>query len=129
MAFCTFFGTVEISTEEKRIPAVFYQTEAGNEPVREWLKSLAREDRYLIGTDIKTVEFGWPLGMPTCRPMGNGLFEVRTNLPQGRTARVLFCIYHNQMVLLHGFIKKTQKTLKKDLELASDRKRKLEEFE
>ncbi|WP_250126363.1 type II toxin-antitoxin system RelE/ParE family toxin [Chroococcidiopsis sp. CCMEE 29] len=114
--------------EEKRIPAVFYKTEASNEPVREWLKSLDKEDRYLIGSDIKTVEFGWPVGMPTCRPMGDGLFEVRTNLPRGRTARVLFCIYDNQMVLLHGFIKKTQKTPKKDLELASDRKRKLEEF-
>jgi len=89
---------------------------------------LDKEDRYLIGSDIKTVEFGWPVGMPTCRPMGDGLFEVRTNLPRGRTARVLFCIYDNQMVLLHGFIKKTQKTPKKDLELASDRKRKLEEF-
>lgn len=95
--------------EEKRIPAVFYKTEASNEPVREWLKSLDKEDRYLIGSDIKTVEFGWPVGMPTCRPMGDGLFEVRTNLPRGRTARVLFCIYDNQMVLLHGFIKKPKK--------------------
>lgn len=111
---------------EKRISAVFYQTEAGTEPVREWLKGLDREDRYLIGTDIKTVEFGWPIGMPTCRPMGGGLFEVRTQLPQGRIARVLFCIYESRMVLLHSFIKKTQKTLKKDLDLALDRKRKLE---
>jgi phage-related protein len=114
---------------DKKIPAIFYQTEAGAEPVRDWLKDLDRSERYLIGTDIKTVEFGWPIGMPTCRSMGDGLFEVRTNLPQGRTARVLFCIYSGKMVLLHGFIKKTQKTPKKDLDLAKDRKRKLSELE
>jgi phage-related protein len=111
---------------EKRIPAIFYRNEVGTEPVRNWLKALNKEERYLIGTDIKTVEFGWPIGMPTCRPMGGGLFEVRTNLPQGRIARVLFCIYDSRLVLLHGFIKKTQKTPKKDLDLALYRKRKLE---
>ena len=110
----------------KRIPASFYKTEAGAEPVREWLKSLGHSERFLIGSDIKTVEYGWPVGMPTSRPMGNGLFEVRTNLPLGRISRVLFCIYENRMVLLHGFIKKTQKTPKQDLDLALDRKRKLE---
>ena len=84
---------------EKRIRAIFYRNEAGTEPVRDWLKALNKEERYLIGTDIKTVEFGWPIGMPTCRPMGGGLFEVRTNLPQGRIARVLFCIYDGSCVL------------------------------
>lgn len=110
----------------KRIPASFYKTEAGNEPVRDWLKGLEQKDRYAIGTDIKVVEYGWPIGMPTCRPMRNGIFEIRTNLPQGRIARVLFCVYENRMVLLHGFIKKTQKTSKPDLDLALDRKRRLE---
>ncbi|WYL99767.1 MAG: type II toxin-antitoxin system RelE/ParE family toxin [Gloeotrichia echinulata DVL01] len=111
---------------DKRVPADFYKNENGTEPVRDWLKDLEREDRYLIGADIKTVEFGWPIGMPTCRPMGGGLFEVRTSLPQGRIARVLFCIYEGRMVLLHGFIKKTQKTPKKELNLALDRKQILE---
>ncbi len=111
---------------DKRIPAIFYKTEAGTEPVRDWLKALEQEDRYLIGTDIKVVEYGWPIGMPTIRPIGSGLFEVRTNLPQGRIARVLFCIYESRMVLLHAFIKKTQKTPKKDLDLALNRKRNLE---
>ncbi len=111
---------------EKRIPATFYRTEAGNEPVRDWLKALEQKERFLIGTDIKTVEFGWPVGMPTCRPIGNGLFEVRTALSSDRIARVLFCIYKGRMVLLHGFIKKTQKTPKQDLDLALERKRKLE---
>lgn len=90
------------------------------------VKSLDQEERRLIGTDIKTVEFGWPIGMPTCRPMGDGLFEIRTNLPQNRTARVLFCIYQEEMILLHGFMKKSQKTPKKEMDLALERKQKLE---
>ena len=76
----------------------------------------------MIGADIKTVEFGWPIGMPTCRPMGDGLFEVRTNLPQNKIARVLFCFYEGKMILLHGFIKKSQKTPKQQLNLACERK-------
>lgn len=112
--------------EDKRIPEKFYRTEAGNEPVREWLKQLAPESRKVIGIDIKTVEYGWPIGMPTCRSMGKGLHEVRSNLPDGTIARVLFYIYQEHMVLLHGFIKKTQKTPKQDLDLALTRKKNLE---
>ncbi|MBB4212438.1 phage-related protein [Rhodothalassium salexigens DSM 2132] len=105
---------------EKRIPAVFYRTGKGSEPVREWLKGLDREDRRVIGEDIKTVEFGWPVGMPVCRPISShkGIWEVRSSLPKGRIARVLFCIAEGQMVLLHGFVKKSQKTPKPDLDLA-----------
>jgi len=112
--------------ERKRIPARFYRTDSGGEPVREWLKSLDKQDRFLIGTDIKTVEYGWPTGMPVCRPMGKGLYEVRTSLPGNRIARVLFCIASGEMVLLHGFMKKSTKTPKSDLDLAIDRKQKLE---
>ncbi len=103
----------------KRIHAYFFRTAAGGEPVREWLKSLPTpEDRKRIGIDIMTVEFGWPIGMPTCRPLKNGLFEVRTNLSNGCIARVLFYIdRRGQMVLLHGFIKKTQKTPSYDLDI------------
>lgn len=115
-----------MSELRKRIPAHFYQTESGGEPVREWLKSMDKQDRFLIGTDIKTVEFGWPVGMPVCRPMGKGLFEVRTSLPTDRIARVLFCIGEDRMVLLHGFIKKSRKTPKSDLDLARTRRRTLE---
>lgn len=110
----------------KRLQAVFFRTGKGVEPVRDWLKELEKEDRLAIGTDIKTIEFGWPIGMPTCRPMGNGLFEVRTNL-QNRIARVLFSVSDGKMVLLHGFIKKDQKTPKADLALARRRKSQLEE--
>ena len=111
---------------DKRVPAEFYRNENGTEPVRDWLKSLSKEERFLIGADIKTVEFGWPIGMPTCRPMGDGLFEVRTNLPQNKIARVLFCFYAGKMILLHGFIKKSQKTPKQQLNLALERKHTLE---
>ncbi|MEL6855808.1 MAG: type II toxin-antitoxin system RelE/ParE family toxin [Cyanobacteria bacterium J06607_13] len=83
-------------------------------------------DRKTIGVDIKTVEFGWPSGMPTCRTMGKGLYEVRSSPASGKIARVLFCIHKGQMVLLHGFIKKSQKTPKQELDLALDRKRKVE---
>jgi phage-related protein len=104
----------------KRIEVIFFRTDAGGEPVREWLRSLTPiEDRKQIGVDIKTVKFGWPIGMPVCRPLGDGLCEVRSSLSQNRIARVLFYIdAKGRMVLLHGFIKKTQKTPPADLELA-----------
>ena len=105
----------------KQLPAAFYQSSSGREPVREWLKALALEDRKIIGEDIKDVEFSWPIGMPLCRPLGKGLWEVRSDLTQGRIARVLFCIHDGRMVLLHSFIKKTQKTPGADLELAIKR--------
>lgn len=77
------------------------------------------EDRKRIGEDIKTVEFGWPIGMPVCRPLVAGIYEVRTRLSQNRIARILFYIDRKgRMVLLHGFIKKTPKTPKEDLDLA-----------
>lgn len=111
----------------KRISAIFYRTEAGNEPVREWLKELSREDRKRIGADILTVELGWPIGMPVCRPLGGGLQEVRSSLGQNRIARVIFYVDRTgRMVLLHGFIKKTQKTPEDDLRLAESNRRKHE---
>jgi len=83
----------------------------------------APEDRRAIGEDIKTVEFGWPIGMPACSPLGDGLHEVRTNLSRNRIARVFFYIDGNQrLVLLHGIVKKTQTTPKADLELARQNK-------
>ncbi len=108
------------------IPARFYATPNGSEPVREWLKEMYRDDRRVIGADISTVEYGWPIGMPTCRPLGDGLWEVRSSLLGGRTARVIFALNGGLMVLLHGFIKTTQKTPKGDLELARKRKKELE---
>ncbi len=112
---------------DKRLPAVFYRSETGKEPVRDWIKSdqLSAEDRRRIGEDIKTVEFGWPVGMPTCRALGGGLWEIRTSL-RDRIVRVLFCVHGGRMVLLHGFIKKTQRAPAADIALAAQRKRRLE---
>ena len=107
----------------KRLPAVFYALPTGSEPVREWLRGLDRADRKIIGEDIKDVEFAWPIGMPLCRALGQGLWEVRSDLPQGRIARMLFCVQAGRMVLLHGFIKKTQKTPASALQLALRRKK------
>jgi phage-related protein len=112
--------------EVKRLPARFFRTDNAKEPVRDWLKQLDPLDRKTVGIALKTVEYGWPIGMPTCRAMGKGLYEVRSNLPTGKIARVLFCIYEGQMVLLHGFVKKTLKTPKQDLNLALTRKKQLE---
>ena len=109
----------EREQQGKRVPAIFFRTEAGGEPVRDWLKGLSPDDRKRIGEDIKTVEFGWPIGMPVCRPLGGAIYEVRTSLTQNRIARVLFYIdKKGRMVLLHGFIKKTQRTPGEDLQLA-----------
>jgi phage-related protein len=99
---------------------VFYRTEAGNEPVRQWLKSLARTDCKTIGEDIKTAQYGWPLGMPLIRRLESGLWEVRSHIAQG-VARVIFTVGEGTMVLLHGFIKKSQKTAPTDLRTARQR--------
>lgn len=107
----------------KRLPARFFALESGRMPVRDWLLDLPEEERKIIGDDIRVAEFGWPVGMPLCRPMGQGLWEVRTNLPGKKIARVLFCDHAGEMILLHGFIKKTRKTPKSDLDLALKRKR------
>ena len=110
-----------MSDELKRCPAVFFRTRAGGEPVREWLQGLKKEDRKRIGEDIKTAEYGWLIGMPLCRPMGGGLWEVRVSLDENRIARILFCIVDEHLVLLHGFIKKTPKTPVHELKLAQQR--------
>ena len=107
----------------KRLPASFYRSDSGREPVREWLKGLEPEDRKTIGEDIKDVEFSWPIGMPLVGSLGRELWEVRSSLPHGRIARVIFCLERDLMVLLHGFIKKTGKTPQHDIDLALKRKK------
>ena len=105
---------------------VFYRLAGGREPVRDWLKRLSRLERKCIGEDIKTVQFGWPLGMPLVRRLELELWEVRSN-PKNRIARVIFTLYDDQIVLLHAFIKKTKRTPKDDLALARRRRRQLEQ--
>ncbi len=108
---------------KKILQAVFYRLLTGKEPVRDWLLALEKLDRKTIGEDIATLEFSWPIGKPKCSPMKgiSGLFEVRSNISDGCIARIVFVIIGSQMVLLHGFIKKSQKTPKKDLNLAIKR--------
>ncbi len=103
------------------IPAYFYRTTGGAEPVIDWLRSLPPEDRRAIGTDLATVQFGWPIGMPLCRALGGGLWEVRSTLPSRRIARLLFFVDDGRIGVVHGFIKKTQKTPENDLEIARKR--------
>ncbi len=105
---------------------VFYSTNSGNEPVREWLKDLPKEDRRVVGFDIKTVQYGYPIGMPLTRVLHgtNGLEEIHCNLSNG-IARIIFCVEDNTIILLHAFIKKTQKTPQKDLDIAIKRYKEL----
>jgi phage-related protein len=103
------------------IPVVFYRTSTGVEPVRDWLKNLPDSDRRSIGLDLATVQVGWPLGLPLCRALGDGLWEVRSSLPSRRIARVLFCVHEGRIGIVHGFIKKTPQTPKADMELARKR--------
>ena len=108
------------------IPVVFHRTAAGGEPGLDWLRSLPAEDRRAIGADLATVQLGWPIGMPLCRPLGGGLWEVRSTLPSRRIARVLFFVHEGRIGVVHGFIKKTQKAPAEDLELARRRMKEMQ---
>ena len=112
-------------TAGKHVSAAFYASAAGKEPVREWLKDLPLADRKVLGEDIAAVEFTWPVGMPLVRPMKQGLWELRSSLAGNRIARILFCVTDGRMVLLHGFIKKSQKTPVEELALARKRQKEI----
>ena len=104
----------------KRLPAKFFRSANGVEPVKDWLKTLNREDCRIIGSDIKDVEFSFPIGLPLCRSLSGykDLWEVRSTITEGKIARVIFYISNGEMILLHGFVKKSQKTPKKEIDLA-----------
>lgn len=106
-------------------PADLLPTWKGTDPVREWLKELPEADRHLVGKEPLRAQWRWPVGMPLCQPMGGGLWEIRTDLPTKRTARVLLCLCHEHLVALHGFIKKTRATPDEDLALARRRQKEL----
>lgn len=110
----------------RKTPVVFYRTRVGAEIVRDWLRGLDEADRHAVGMDLMRVQYRWPVGMPLCRALGDGLWEVRSSLPSNRIARVLFCVQQGRILALHGFIKKTQKTPDEDLALARRRKREFE---
>ena len=113
--------------QPQKISLTVFRTAAGTEPVREWLKDLDEHDRHTIGLDLMRVQWRWPVGMPLCRPMGQGLWEVRIDLPSRRIARVLFCAYSGQLVILNGFIKKTRRTPDNELAVARKRQKELEQ--
>jgi phage-related protein len=95
---------------QQKTPLIFFRADGGTEPVREWLKDLPPEDRREVGKDLMRAQWRWPVGMPLCRAMGDGLWEVRTDLPSHRIARVLLAVDDGVLVALHAFVKKTQKT-------------------
>jgi phage-related protein len=111
---------------ERPLLVVFFKTDAGNDPVREWLKSMPKEDRHSIGEDLLTVQHGWPVGKPLVDHLGEGLWELRSRL-KNRIARALFIVVGNEIVVLHGFIKQTRKTPVHEMDLARRRKRQYEQ--
>jgi phage-related protein len=107
---------------DRPLKVVFFKTDASNEPVREWLKAMSKEDCKVIGTDILTVQYAWPVGKPLVDNLGDGIWEVRSRL-DNRIARTLFALVDQEIVLLHGFIKKQQKTPSDELDLAKKRRK------
>lgn len=112
----------ERMSNEPILTVVFFRTELGREPVREWLRDLDAEERKVVGEDVKLVQFRWPLGMPLVRKIETDLWEVRTHLSSGRIVRIFFTVKGQQMALLHSIVKKSQKTPERDLKLARSRK-------
>jgi len=121
LADCIRIGTIGFVAAKRPLPVIFYRTASGNEPVREWLKRLPSDERKLIGEDLQVLQYRWPLGMPLVDSLGDGLWEVRSRLPT-RIARTLFFVHHEEIILLHGFIKKMQKTPTEERALALKRK-------
>ena len=115
--------------QPEAIPVIFYKEDgSGNEPVKKWISSLTKEDKREIGNDLRTVQIGWPLGMPLVRSLGGGLWEVRSKIRDG-IARVIFILEQGEIVLLHGFVKKTQKIPREELDLARKRAKKYKHSE
>jgi phage-related protein len=115
-----------MAEQPQKVPVVFYSTASGNEVVRDWLRILPAEERNLIGQDLMRVQFRWPVGMPLCRSLRKGIWELRCSLPGNRIARVLFAFVDERLVALHGFVKKTRKLPDEDLRLAIKRKAEFE---
>ena len=104
-----------------RIPVVFWRSTTGREPVRAWLKGLPHDDRRAIGFDLAKLQIGWPVGMPLSRSLGDGLWELRSTMPSSRIARIIFTFSEGTIVLLNGFVKKSQKAPASELALARNR--------
>ena len=105
---------------DEPLKAAFYETEQGNQPCRDYLMSLSKDDRREVGADVFAVQKGFPMGLPLCRKMGVDIWEVRSNIEDG-ISRVFFTIDDDTMVLLHGFTKKSQKTPQNEIDTAENR--------
>ena len=111
--------------QPKSFPLSFWASSLGNEPTREWFRDLPEPDRTALGRDLRRIQFGWPIGMPLVKSLGSGLWELRTSLPSKREARVMFCVNDETIIVLHGFIKKTQKTPDSEMKVAVKRMKEL----
>ena len=109
----------------RKVPLIFFRSGRGRNRYGEWLKALPEAERQVVGKDLLRAQWRWPVGMPLCRPMGNGLWKIRTDLPTKLAARVMLCLYREHLVALHGFIKKTRATPDEDLALARKRQKEL----
>ena len=107
----------------------YFGDQTNREPVREWLNGLSRDDKRIIGRDIAKVQYGWPVGLPLCRPLSGGLWEVRATLPSNRQARIFFGFHDGMLIALHAIMKKTQKTPTDDLALARRRFKELQSWQ
>ena len=116
---------IRIVSNLRPLPLQFWRSNSGREPTRDWFRQLDRNDRIAVGNDLRRLQFGWPIGMPLVRPLGGGLWELRSTLPSKREARVMFAVDSGRIAVLHGFIKKTQKTPPADLALARKRLKEL----
>jgi phage-related protein len=103
---------------------IFYKEDSGREPVIEWLNRLDKQERIKIGEDLQTLQYRWPLGMPLVKPLGKGLWELRTKL-SNRIARIIFVVQDSYIIILNGFIKKTEKTPLREIEIAQTRLKKI----
>jgi phage-related protein len=117
-----------VSDRLEPIALVFWRSSSGREPVRGWLNELPREDKRSIGRDIAKVQYSWPIGLPLCRPLSAGLWEVRSSLASRREARMFFGFHDGVLVALHAIIKKTQKTPAEDLAQARQRLKELQSW-
>jgi phage-related protein len=113
----------------KPIPLAFWRSAGGREPVREWVNELSRDDKRTIGRDIAKVQFGWPVGLPLCRPLSGGLWELRSSLPSKREARVFFGFHDGMLIALHAIFKKTQKTPAGEWALAKQRLKEVQSWQ
>ena len=109
-----------------QLRVVFFRTDRGNDPVRDWLEGLGERDEIIIDTDITVVAENWPLVARTSLVKKlrseDDLWEIRSRISDGkRIARVMFTIEAGEIILLHGFVKKSQRTPRKDLRIARRR--------